>query len=77
MQTKKKITITINEELFETIEQASKLYNMSRSRLAEESLSLWLKKKTEALMAQGYQEMSEEDRIFSDLTFEPQGETQR
>ena len=49
MQTKKKITITIDERLFEAVEQASKRFNMGRSHLAQESLSLWLEKKTEVV----------------------------
>lgn len=77
MQTKKKITITIDEGLCEAIDQAAKRFNMARSRLAQESFSLWLEKKTEALMAEGYREMSEEDRKFSDLTLGAQKEILR
>lgn len=77
MQTKKKITITIDEKLFEAVEQVSKRFNMGRSHLAQESLSLWLEKKTESLMAEGYREMAEEDRKFSELTLEAQKEIQR
>jgi hypothetical protein len=77
MQTKKKITITIDEGLCEAIDQAAKHFNMARSRLAQESFSLWLEKKTEALMAEGYQEMSDEDRKFSELTIEAQKEILR
>jgi metal-responsive CopG/Arc/MetJ family transcriptional regulator len=74
MQTKKKITITIDEELCEAVDQASKRFNMARSRLAQESLSLWLRKKTEALMAEGYREMADEDWKFSELTLDAQKE---
>jgi metal-responsive CopG/Arc/MetJ family transcriptional regulator len=74
MQTKKKITITIDEGLFEEVEKASKRFNLSRSHLTQESLSLWLKKKTESLMAKGYLEMAEEDQEFSKLTLDAQWE---
>jgi len=33
---------------------------------------LWLKKETEAMMSEGYEEMWEEDREFADLVFESQ-----
>jgi len=36
-----------------------------------------LKKQTEHLMAQGYREMAEEDRRFSEMTLEAQREIQR
>lgn len=76
IQTQKKITITIDEGLFEQVEQAAKRYHISRNYLAQESLSLWLKKKTESLMAKGYREMAEEDRKTAELTLEAQWEIQ-
>jgi metal-responsive CopG/Arc/MetJ family transcriptional regulator len=77
MQTKKKITITIDEGLCEAVDQATKRFNLARSRLAQESFSLWLEKKTEASMAEGYREMADEDRKFSELTLEAQKEIHR
>ena len=77
MQTKKKITITIDEGLCDAIDLASKRFNMARSQLAQEALSLWLKKQTGDLMAQGYREMAEEDREFSELALEAQKDVQR
>lgn len=76
MQTKKKITITIDEKLCQAIDQVSERTKIARSHLAEEALSLWLKKQTEALMAQGYREMVAEDREFSELTLKAQREVQ-
>ncbi|MBI5584085.1 MAG: hypothetical protein HY892_09695 [Deltaproteobacteria bacterium] len=40
----------------------------------KEKITLWLKKRTEDLMAQGYREMAEEDREFSEITLEAQRE---
>ena len=77
MQTKKKITITIDEELYEAINLASKRFNMARSHLAQEALTLWLKKQTGDLMAQGYREMAAEDREFSEMALEAQRDVQR
>jgi metal-responsive CopG/Arc/MetJ family transcriptional regulator len=61
MKTKKKLSITIDENLYEAVDQASRRYKVARSQLAQEALTLWLKKKTEAIMAKGYKEMAEED----------------
>jgi len=77
MQTKRKVTITIDEGLYEAVDQATKRFNMARSRLAQEAFSLWLEKKTKVLMAEGYKEMSDEDQTFSELTLEAQKEIQK
>ena len=74
MRTKRKVSLTINEDLYEAIDKASKMLKMAKSQLAQEAFSLWLKKKTEALMAKGYEEMAEEDKVFSDVTLQAQGE---
>jgi hypothetical protein len=37
-------------------------------------LKLWLKKRTQELLARGYTEMAEEDREFAELSFEAQKE---
>ena len=74
MRRKRKISLTIDEELFADIEKASKTFNMAKSQCAQKAFRLWLKKETEALMAKGYEEMTEEDRAFSDLTFQSQKE---
>ncbi|MBW1790439.1 MAG: hypothetical protein JRK53_28165 [Deltaproteobacteria bacterium] len=37
-------------------------------------LELWFKKETEALMAEGYQKMAEEDRAFAETTINGQRE---
>jgi metal-responsive CopG/Arc/MetJ family transcriptional regulator len=77
MQTKKKITITIDEGLCEAVDQATKRFKMARSQLAQEALTLWLKKQTGALMKQGYREMAEEDRQLAEWAFEAQRELLR
>jgi metal-responsive CopG/Arc/MetJ family transcriptional regulator len=77
MQTKKKITITIDEEIYQAINRATREFKMPRSQLAQEALSLWLKRQTENLMAKGYREMAEEDRRLSELFLEAQREVQR
>ena len=77
MRTKRKVNLTIDEDLYAAIEKASKTLNIAKSQLAQEAFRLWLKKETEALMAKGYEEMAEEDKAFSDVTFEAQREILR
>jgi len=74
MRTKRKVSLTIDEELYAAIDKASKTLNLAKSQLAQEAFSLWLRKQTEALMAKGYEEMAEEDKVFADVTFEAQRE---
>jgi hypothetical protein len=74
MRTKKKVSLTIDGDLYISIEKAAKTFNMAKSHLAQEAFRLWLKNKTEELMAQGYEEMANEDREFADLTTQAQRE---
>ena len=74
MRTKRKVSLTIDEEIYAAIDKAAKSLNLAKSQLAQEAFSLWLKKQTEALMAKGYEEMAEEDNAFADFTFEAQRE---
>ena len=74
MITKRKVSLTIDEEIYAAIDKASKTLNLAKSQLAQEAFSLWLKKQTESLMAKGYDEMAEEDKAFADVTFEAQRE---
>ena len=74
MRTKRKVSLTIDEEIYAAIDKASKTLNLAKSQLAQEAFSLWLKKQTETLMAKGYEEMAEEDKAFADVTFEAQRE---
>jgi hypothetical protein len=74
MRTKRKVSLTIDEETYNAIEKASRTRRIAKSQLAQEALCLWLKKETEALMAKGYEEMAEEDEKLAALTFEAQRE---
>ena len=74
MRSKRKVSLTIDESLYADIEKASKTFNMAKSQLAQKAFRLWLKKETETLMAQGYEEMGEEDKAFADLTSQAQRE---
>ena len=72
MQTKRKISLTIDENIFSAIEVASKTHNMAKSHIAQKAFELWLKKETELLMAKGYEEMAEEDQLFAEKAFDAQ-----
>jgi len=74
MRTKKKISVTIDAELLEAIEDVAKTCNMAKSQLAQEAFRLWFKKRTEELMAAGYIEMAREDREFADTALDAQKE---
>ena len=74
MRTKRKVSLTIDGDLYMDIEKAAKTFNMAKSQLAQEAFRLWLKMETEALMAKGYEEMAEEDKTFADLTSQAQRE---
>ena len=68
------MSITIDESLYEAVDQASRRFQVARSQLAQEALTLWLKKNTEALMAKGYKEMAEEDREMAEVALAAQRE---
>lgn len=75
MRTKRKVSLTIDEDVYAALDEASKTYRIAKSQLAQDAFKLWLKKETEDLMARGYEEMSEEDAAMAELTFEAQKET--
>lgn len=74
MRTKKKMSVTIDAEIFEAIEEAAESCNMAKSQLAQEAFRLWFKKRTEESMAAGYVEMAREDREFADAALDAQKE---
>jgi hypothetical protein len=74
MRSKRKVSLTLDEDLCVDIEKAAKAFNLPKSQLAQKAFRLWLEKETEALMAKGYEEMAKEDKAFADLTFEGQRE---
>ena len=74
MRTKKKMSVTIDAEIFEDIEKAAETCNMAKSQLAQEAFRLWFKKKAEESMAAGYVDMAKEDREFADTVLDAQKE---
>lgn len=75
MRTKRKVSLTIDEDVYAALDKASKTCRIAKSQLAQDAFKLWLKKETEDLMAKGYEEMNEEDAAMAELAFEAQKET--
>lgn len=71
---KRKVSLTLDDDLCEDIEKAAKALNMPKSQLARKAFRLWLEKETEAMMAKGYEEMAQEDKTLADLAFQAQKE---
>jgi metal-responsive CopG/Arc/MetJ family transcriptional regulator len=74
MRTKRKVSLTIDEDLYIALDRVSKTHRIAKSQVAQEALRLWLKKETETLMAKGYEDMYEEDKALTDTTYEAQRE---
>ena len=74
MGAKRKMSVTIDADIVNTIEGIAKATGTAKSRLTQEALKLWLKKKTHDLMAEGYTAMAEEDRKMSEQAFDAQKE---
>ena len=77
MKTKKKISVTIDEGVYEAVDQAARHFQVARSQLAQEAFTLWLIKKAEGLMAQGYREMAREDVEAAERSLAAQKEVLR
>ncbi len=77
MLTKRKLSVTVDKNLYNALDKASKEYKKPKSQIAQEALELWLKRQTEALMAKGYEEMQDEDKEIASLTFDAQREVLR
>ena len=75
MQTKKKISVTIDTKIYEILEEASKTYAIAKSQLTQEALMLWFKTRTQKMMAEGYAEMAKEDGDFVEMAVTAQRET--
>ena len=77
MLTKRKLSITVDRDIYDAIDKAAKEYSKAKSQIAQEALELWLERQTKALMAKGYEEMQDEDKEFASLTLDAQREVLR
>lgn len=74
MQTKQKISLTIDKDIYDALEEASRVQGLPKSRLAQKALELLFRKEMDSLMAEGYEDMANEDETFADVTFDAQRE---
>ena len=61
MPRKIKVTVSLDENLVEELDRTSRETKKSRSRLVQEALKLWRRKELQTRLAQGYQEMADEN----------------
>ncbi len=74
MKAKRKMSVTIDADIFEAIEKLAKSKRVAKSHLAEEAFREWLRKYIEGEMAKGYEDQSSEDEELSGIAFEAQRE---
>ena len=77
MPHKLKVTLSLDEDLVEELERTSRETKKSRSRLVQEALKLWRRKELQTKLAQGYQEMADENVETAEQGLSAFNETQR
>lgn len=74
MATKRKISLTVDESVIREIERISEKNRIAKSRIAQEAFELWLKREVERRMAEGYEDMAEEELESAENALEAQRE---
>ncbi|MCF8053347.1 MAG: hypothetical protein K9L59_19095 [Desulfobacterales bacterium] len=74
MAIKRKISLTVDESVVREIERISEKNRIAKSRIAQEAFELWLKREVERRMAEGYEEMAEEELESAENALEAQRE---
>jgi metal-responsive CopG/Arc/MetJ family transcriptional regulator len=62
MRQKVKLTVSLDQDLVETIDEMSRQSKKPRSHVVQEALRLWRRKELHAKLAEGYRSMAEENR---------------
>jgi metal-responsive CopG/Arc/MetJ family transcriptional regulator len=62
MAQKVKLTVSLDQDLVETLNEMSQQTKKPRSRVLQEALRLWRRKQLQDRLAEGYRAMAEEDR---------------
>ena len=62
MAQKMKVTLSLDEDLVQTLDEISRQSKKPRSRVVQEALRLWRRKELQNKLAEGYRAMAEEDR---------------
>lgn len=71
---KTKITISISKDYVEELDKIAKSQNTNRSKLIEEAIKVWEKRRIDYALKKGYQEMREEDKKVSEGNLKNVGE---
>ena len=62
MAPKVKLTVSLDQDLVDTLDEMSRQSKKPRSRMVQEALRLWRRKHVDDKLAEGYRAMAEEDR---------------
>ncbi len=62
MAQKVKVTLSLDEDLVQTLDKISRQSKKPRSRVVQEALRLWRRKELHDKLAEGYRAMAGEDR---------------
>lgn len=62
MPQKVKLTVSLDQDLVETLDEVSRQSKKPRSRVVQDALRLWRRKQLHDKLAEGYRAMVEEDR---------------
>jgi metal-responsive CopG/Arc/MetJ family transcriptional regulator len=62
MAGKVKLTVSLDQDLVETLDEISRQSKKPRSRVLQEALRLWRRKQLHDKLAEGYRAMFEDDR---------------
>ena len=62
MAQKVKLTVSLDQDLVETLDEMSRQSRKPRSRVVQEALRLWRRKHVHDKLAEGYRAMADEDR---------------
>ena len=62
MAHKVKLTVSLDQDLVETLDEISRQSKKPRSRVLQEALRFWRRKQLHDKLAAGYRAMTEEDR---------------
>jgi metal-responsive CopG/Arc/MetJ family transcriptional regulator len=66
MRQKVKLTISLDQDLVETLDEMSRQSKKPRSQVVQEALRLWRRKELHEKLAEGYRSMAEEDRKMAE-----------
>jgi len=62
LRQKVKLTVSLDRDLVETLDEMTRQSKKPRSQVVQEALRLWRRKDLQEKLAEGYRSMAEEDR---------------